>query len=136
MVMHKCFQNSQYRSGKNVVSAVLNGAGIGLTGMLLLGCSVPIPSSIGLRFTDEISISSTDIARTTVMAKKCRDAGHGVDDQFMRIAANNLAGDKRASFEQERDRQMASEDAPTKRECKKLAKDLNRTQDKKLKITG
>lgn len=112
---------------------------VGLMSLLLLGCvvpPVPVPTFIGLTFTDEVSITPNSLATGMVFAEKCRAQGHAVDDAMFQTAAKSLTGSLRQDFEQQRNRQMQSEAAPKDRDCRNLVKDLNRMKDKKLVISG
>lgn len=139
MLICRTFQKLSMRAGKKRFSSAVKGGFIGLAGILtgsvLVGCDIPVPAAIGLKFTDEVYIGSTDMAISTVLAQKCRESGVDVDDRFMLVAVNRLTGHKLLNFEQERDRVLASDTRPTKKECRKLAKDMRRMQDKKVKIT-
>lgn len=96
--------------------------------------AIPIPSSIGLEYTDEIQMDVQSLAYAHTAAALCKSKGTDIDTSKLDSAISNLENGQYISFVSAQTRIKKLETEISNSECKNLKKDLGIMADKKLEI--
>lgn len=106
----------------------------GILLLLFLKGAIPIPSTVGLEYTDEIQMDVQSLAYASTAASQCKSQGIDMDSSKLDYAISNLANGQYISFVSAQTRIKKLETEISNSECKSLKKDLGIMADKKLVI--
>ena len=70
----------------------------GILLLLFLKGAIPIPSSVGLEYTDEIQMDVQSLAYASTAASQCKSQGIDMDSSKLDYAISNLANGQYISF--------------------------------------
>ena len=109
------------------------------TSLLLVGCDIPIPSSIGMMMTDEVEMSVKDLALASLFSELCGKSGFESENAAASRAVTQLSNSQRKEFDKwQGDRKYRREikQSVNKKACTRHAKEFRRMESKKIVITG